>query len=336
MKIGNSEIGVNELFFLVEEGNANNGDIEQALKMIQLAKESGANGIEFQLAIANDFYVASDPGHARYQKREFTKEQHLQLINFAHELGLAFIVAPLSHRLIQPLSELGCDGFTINSSDLNNPQILDGVAQSKKAVMLSLPLATSAEIQWAVTRLQNQGVKEFALLHGQHTMAGDGAGVPPEFSSLGFISTLQRQYQVPVGFVDHSNTTWLAAAAVAAGAKIVTKHLTSDRSLQGPDWKICLEPVEMQECIQNARAIYKSINCADKVLAPGEDIDRTIMRRSIVAATNLSKGSLLSIELLAFKRPGNGIEPAKVEQLLGRKLNRNLDVDQLITLDDVE
>ncbi len=336
MRIGNHFIDKDNLFFIVEEGNANNGDINKALRMIDIAAKSGADAIEFQLAIASDFYVEKDSGFKRYKNREFSNSQIKQLVDRASMHGMEFIVAALSHNLIDPIVEAGCSAITINASDINNPAILDSVSKSARPIFLSTMLASEDEINWAINRLTSQGAIDIILLHGQHAMGSTGEPLSVNDTSLGYINTLRNKYNLPVGFTDHTPFKWMPASAVAAGACAITKHLIPSRKDKTPDWFICLEPEEMATAIRNAKMIYNSTVDKEKTLLKAEYDDKSIMRRSIVASKSLKSNHVLKYEDFSFKRPGTGLEPSSYNKLIGKRLKRNLDYDEQINLSDLE
>jgi len=333
--IKNKIIGKDEIFFVIEEGQANLGDFDVAISMINAAATTGADAIEFQLAKADDFYVKSHPGYKIYSKREFSNSQIKELIECAKNNKLEFIAAPLSHKLIEPLVKLGCSAFNINASDLNNPQIIDAVVDTGLPFFLSTPLASENEIEWAVNRIRKNNCECFAILHGQHVMAYNSKNIEVEHTYLGYITFLKKRYNVPVGFIDHTPLGWFSALAVAAGADIVSKHLIISRKNKGPDWQVCLEPKEMKDAITWARKIKKSIKMRPKELAPGENLDRTAMRRSIVASKNLRKGHIVSLKDISFKRPGGGVEPLLSKKVIGRKLLCDIEQDVQIKMEDL-
>jgi len=336
-KFSCSEISAGELFFVIEEGQANLGDFNKALKMIETAAWTGADAIEFQLCIAADFYVKGTTGYSIYKKREFDEFQIKELIEYAKEKNIEFIASPLSHNLVEPLTRYGCAGFNINASDLTNVDVIDSVCASKRPFFLSTPLATEDEINWAMKRIEKQHASErVSILYGQHTMASGGAGVSLEHTFLGYISVLAKKYKVPVGFIDHTPLIWGSAVAVAAGADIVTKHLALSRAEHGPDWQVCLEPEEMKKSIEYARQMKESINTKVKKLAPGEGGDRSKMRRSIVAAVKLNCGQIIKRKDILFKRPGTGLSPMKFEEVIGRKIRRDIFPDEQIVQTDLE
>lgn len=336
MQLGNKLISNNELFFWVEEGQASLGNFETALKYIQTASEVDADGIEFQLSIPDEFYVNSHPALEHYKKIQYTSLQIKQLIAFAKKLNIRFIATVLSSSLVPELREYGCDAFVINASDINNPGIIDPVIESKVPFFISLPLATEEEIDWIVSRCKEKGAENFVLMQGQHTMASGEHGVMPEDSNLGFIETLKSKYKLPVGYIDHSTSSAMPAIAIAAGANFISKHLVLNKQDKGPDWFVCQEPKEMEATIAFTRKINSSLTHERKVLAPGEHLDKTVMRRSIVAAEVLMKGTIIRSDMFAFKRPGTGIPPSIYEELVGMRLNRDVQKDEILTLEMFE
>ncbi|OGC22612.1 hypothetical protein A3J90_07035 [candidate division WOR-1 bacterium RIFOXYC2_FULL_37_10] len=325
-----------DLFFVIEEGQANLGSFDKALSMIDAACFAGADAIEFQLARANDFYVRDNPNFKTYLDREFTDLQIKKLVAYAKSKEINFIAAPLSCKIIDLLVNAGCFGFNINASDINNPDILDAVANSGLFFCLSTLMADEKEIDWAVNRISKNGRCNFALLHGQHTMASGDEGVQVRHTSLGYINVLKNKYQVPVGFIDHTPFAWMPVAAVAAGADIVTKHIAISKAEKGPDWQVCLEPDEMKKAIIFAKEMKESIKVKNKILAPGENIDRSIMRRSIVASRVIASNNVISREDIEFKRPGAGIDPSKYEMVIGKITNRTIMPDEQINLSDLK
>ena len=336
MKISSTKIGHGVTYFVIEEGQANLGNFKVALKMIDTASKTGANAIEFQLAKADEFYVKNHKAYYKYLEREFSNEELNELVTYTKSKNLDLIVAPFSTKIVEAMTEYGCAGFNINGSDLTTPDIIDAVADSGLPFFLSLILATDKEISWAVNRIIQSTSSDFALLLGQHSMASGGKGVALKDTNLGYIKTLKKEYGVPVGYIDHSPSLWSAACAVASGADIVTKHLAISRDDKGPDWQICLEPNEMKQCVSWVRKIQNSLNNTIKVLAPGEEKDRLIMRRSIVSTRDLNLGTIIQKGDIAFKRPGTGVSPDKYSDFIGMRVNKQIKIDDQINYDDIK
>ncbi len=336
-KIGSRKIGVGDLFFIIEEGQANLGDFNKALKMIETASKTGGDAIEFQLAKAGDLYIENHEGYEIYLKREFSDSQLDELISYTKDKGLEFIASPLSHKIVVTLSKFRCSGFNINASDLINPNIIDAVIESELPFFLSLPLATEKEIDWAINRISKKGNNNnFSLMLGQHTMASGESGVDIEDTNFGYIRALREKYNVPIGFIDHSHFIWMPAAAVAASANIISKHLAISRSDRGPDWQVCLEPEEMKKAVDWARKMQISMNNLEKKLASGENLDRSKMRRSIVASKIIEKNQVIRIDDIEFKRPGTGIPPNRFNVIIGKVAARTIQKDEQIKLTDLK
>lgn len=316
---------------VAEEGQANQGDFKFALKMIDLAADCGADGIEFQLSIASDLYVHSHNGFQLYKKREFKPAIIKELISATHARGMFFQAACLSDKLVDAVVKMGADALVLNATDLNNPRMLDALAVCGRPFLIATLMGTIEEIDWAVSRLLARGASNFALLHGQHIMASQHeVGVPVEYTQLDCISMLEQRYGVPVGFVDHTNSEVMPAIAASRGAAIVTKHLSPEPGWRGPDWQVCLDP----EAWKRANTYVRYANAArgaNKTLSIEEIKDRSYMRRSIVAERDIPVGKLLEASDITFKRPGGGLDPRHADKYIGRKVNKQLKVDELIT-----
>ena len=321
---------------IAEEGQANQGDFELALNMIDIAADCGADGIEFQLAIAADLYISTQDGLQIYKKREFTPTMIGELIAKTHARDMLFQAACLSDKLIDVVVAQGTDLVVVNAMDLNNPRMLDAVAVCGKPFLISTLMGTMEEIDWAVSRVRARGASNFAILHGQHIMASQhGVGVPVEYTQLDCIAMLEQRYGVPVGFVDHTTSEIMPAIAASRGAVIVAKHLSPMSGWQGPDWQVCLEP----DAWKRASAYVKYANAArgaDKTLSIAEISDRSHQRRSIVSARDIPVGKILEESDIAFKRPGGGLDPRDADKYLGRRVKRPILADQLIAEESLD
>lgn len=323
------------LFFIVEEGMANMGNKEVAFRMIEVTKDTGADAIEFQFYLTDEFCAPYDNNYSLYRNWQLSIEDMCSIIKCAKDADLLVSVALLSPSLANPLIETGCSFFNINASDLTNPDIIDVVCKSGKPFFLSNLISTQEEIEWAINRINKNNATDFCLLHGQHTMFGKIGGHDYDQTELGCLKSFSKKYSIPVGFIDHTSSLWMPSCAVAAGASIISKHLIIDRSLKGPDWHICLEPTEMRQSINDARKIFKSLKIDEKKMIPS-DKDRTTMRKSIVAARDLIRGDVIQKKDIQFKRPGNGIAPLDFENIIGKKVIKEIKLNQQIFEMDIE
>lgn len=331
MKIGNREITENDLFFWIEEGQASRGDVKIAQEYIRTVASMGADAIEFQLAIAEEFYVKSHSAYNYYKDIQYSEKQIIELIDYAHENGLLFIAAVLAPSLVSFLKQNNCDAFVINASDINNPDIIEPVINSRLPFFISLPLSTIEEVEWIIRFCNSKGARDFVLMHGQHTMASGDSGVKIGDTNLGFLQTLKTKYSRMVGFIDHSRNIFMPSIAHAAGANYISKHLFLEKNTTGPDWFVCLDPDDIKLSLDSARATNKSLSKKDKELAEGEDDDKRIMRRSIVAACDIKSDTIIDKSMIAFKRPGIGLQPNKYQMFIGKKTVVDIQEEELLT-----
>lgn len=337
MRIGNKIIGEgrNTLMF-AEEGQANQGNIDIALGMCKTAATAGANGIEFQLFLADDMYVRNDPGYAIYKSRELPPAQIRELIAVSHAEGLLCQVAGLSPRIIELCAEAGADVFCVNATDLTNPLIIDAVAATGKPFWLATLMGTMEEIDWAVDYALSRCRSDIGLLHGQHVMSSDTTrGVPPELLQLDCIELFKRRYGLVTGFVDHTATQFVPSIAAAKGAALVMKHLAPEKNWQGPDWVVCLDP----ESWKDAKAMLDytvKANGASKEISQAEFKDRSLHRRSIHTRAALVAGHKIAPGDLAALRPGKGgVDPRVIHDLVGRQVAHDVPEHHQLQLDDL-
>ena len=321
---------------IAEEGQANQGDIKVALKMIDLAAECGADGIEFQISIANDLYVSGHKGYKLYKEREFEKEVIEELIRTVHSKNMFFQAACLSERLIDIVVQKGADVLVSNATDLNNPRMLDALSACGKPFFIATLMGTMEEINWAVSRVRRNGATNFGLLHGQHIMGSQKAvGVPVEYAQLDCMSIMEQRYKVPVGFVDHTDSEIMPAIALSRGAVVVAKHLAPEPGWRGPDWQVCLDPRAWARAAGHVK-YANAARGADKELSVEEIQDRSLMRRSIVAARDIPQGKALDEADMAFKRPGGGLDPRNYERYIGQRMKISVQTDEMITEEILE
>jgi len=337
MRIGNRIIGKGyETLMFAEEGQANQGNFEIAIDMCKKASFAEADGIEFQLFLADDMYVHDDSGYTIYKNRELSSSQIKELIAFAHELGLLFQVAGLSPKIIELCAAEGADVFCVNATDLTNPVIIDAVASTGKPFWLATLMGTMEEIDWAVNYAISRARSDIGLLHGQHVMSSDTTkGVPPELLQLDCIDLFKQRYGLVTGFVDHTSTLFVPSIAAAKGADLVMKHLAPEKQWQGPDWVVCLDPGSWREA--KFMFDYTALsNGASKELSQAEFKDRSIHRRSIHTSLALTAGSkIVSGDLVALRPGKGGIDPRVINTLIGREVTQDLPEQHQLRFDDL-
>jgi N,N'-diacetyllegionaminate synthase len=338
MKIGNHLIGEGHLpLMFAEEGQANQGNFDRARDMCRIAAAAGADGIEFQLFLANDLYVRTDPGHSLYQSRELSEDQIRDLVQVAHHEGILFQAAALSPRMVDFCLKIGVDSLCVNATDMTNPIILDVVSDSGLPFWVATLMATMEEIDWTVSYLNHRGCSNFGLLHGQHVMSSDTTkGVSADLLQLGCIELFKQKFGVVTGFVDHTATVFVPSFAFLKGASVVMKHLAPMKDWRGPDSVVCLDPEQWAESCGMLKYAAKTLG-SSKELSLMEIEDRSAHRRGLYTVHKMLSGSILTVGDLIALRPGkSGTDPRMLPDLLGRRVKRDLSVGHMIQYDDLD
>ncbi|MBI9082620.1 MAG: N-acetylneuraminate synthase family protein [Desulfobacterales bacterium] len=336
LKIGNKICSDENPLYIAEEGQANQGDVDLAFKMINLASDAGADGIEFQLFWAEDMYARNHEGYQIYKQNELSEDIILKLIQVTKDKNLLFQAACLSPRMTSFCASAGVDSFVINATDLNNPEMLDAVCKTGKPFWLATLMGTEEEVDWAVRYLKMEGAENFGILHGQHVMSSNEyQGVPPEMSQMDCISQFKAKYGKLVGYVDHTPTIQMPGIAVAKGACIVMKHLAPETNWLGPDCVVALPP----ESWKKSRDFFDySVKCngSSKELSQAELGDRSLHRRGLYSKRRLDIGHKLNKEDLTALRPGKGaINPREIPNILGKVVKQTIRENQMISLMDL-
>ncbi len=364
IKLGNKFIGEGEPCFIIAEAGVNhNGDITLAKKLVDAAKESGVDAVKFQTFKAEEI-VTPDAEQARYQtenigkkelqyvmlkRLELTYSDFGELKEYCDKKGIIFLSTPHSCRQDVDLVAKLCPVIKVASSDLTNLPILKYIAGKKLPIILSTGMATLDEVKEAVETIVSIN-QELILLHcttNYPTLLGE--------VNLKAILTLKKEFNLITGYSDHTEGIKVSLAAVALGALVIEKHFTLDRNLPGPDHKASLEPKELKAMVRGIRKVEKRLiqgEIADDLIkeldakkALGDGIKKPtlseievakVARKSIVAKVDIPKGAQIAEDMLTIKRPGTGIAPKFMNEVLGRRAKRNIRKDELIKLSDLK
>ena len=334
-------------YIIAEIGSNHNGDMGLAKKIIDSAVEAGADAVKFQSwtpesLIATEEYEANtvytdDPkkhwGSLREMVEEYylREEEHKELYDYCKGKGVDFCSTPFSGEEADLLHELGVPFFKVASMDINNLRLLKHIASFGKPLILSTGMATLGEIEQAIETLENAGNTDIILLHCVSVY-------PPEMETVNLrnITMLQQTFGYPVGFSDHTIGSAIPLASVALGACMIEKHFTIDKDLPGWDHKISANPEEMSEITKESKHIAAAMGGHRRVISDVEKEKMPKMRRSIVTAKELKKGSVITEEDLVFKRPGWGIPPDQTKFVVGHTLNRDCPADAVLSWNDVK
>ncbi len=325
---------------IAEAGVNHNGNVLMAKEMIRTAKKCGADIIKFQTANI-DSLVSKSARMAEYQRKNTGQEKSQkemlknlllkfedfeELAKYCMETGIQFLSTPFDIESIHFLNTLQ-DIWKVPSGEITNYPYLVEIGHTGKKVILSTGMSDLDEIHDAVNTLKKSGTKDITLLHCTTEYPA-----PIEEVNLNVMETLRKEFECPVGYSDHTQGIEIDLAAAAMGAVVIEKHFTLDRSLPGPDHKASLEPDELKAMIEGIRKIELACGMSIKKPTASEIKNRSIARKSIVAAKTINCGELFTTENLTTKRPGDGISPMKWNEVLGRKAARCFEEDELIEL----
>jgi len=326
--IAGREIGGGAPCFVIAEAGVNHdGDVRRALELVDVAVAAGADAVKFQ-TFAADRLATRDAPKAAYQQTasgaaesqhvmlarlELSAEAHRSVFEHCARRGIAFLSTPFDERSADFLGELGVAAFKTPSGELTNLPFLAHVARFGKPLIVSTGMSTLADVEAGVAAVEAAGAHHLALLH-----CVSNYPAAPATANLRAMETLTRAFGFPVGYSDHTLGTAVALAAVALGASIVEKHVTVDRARAGPDHGASLEPDEFRALVAGIREVESALGDGRKRPAPGEVEMAAVARKSIVAASDIARGSTITREMLTALRPGTGISPASFALVLGR------------------
>lgn len=361
-KIKNSE---SRILIIAEAGVNHNGSIDMAKQLIDVASEAGADIIKFQTFKAENV-ISKYAAKADYQKKttaenesqldmvkklELDEAAHHILIDHCRTSGIEFLSTPFDFESIDLLCQkLNLSRVKIPSGEITNGPYLLHIAKTDKPVILSTGMSTLGEVETALAVLsfgylhkkQKPSLQQFqdayysekgqAILAKKVILLHCTTEYPAPFEevNLKVMETMQKAFGIPVGLSDHTPGIAVSLAATALGAAVIEKHFTLDKNLPGPDHKASLVPNELKDMIIGIRQIEAALGNGKKIPMPKELKNQVVARKSLVAARPICKGEIYTSQNLSIKRPGTGLSPMKYWELIGEKVNKNHDVDEII------
>jgi N,N'-diacetyllegionaminate synthase len=321
---------MNDVIVIAEAGVNHNGDKNIAKRLIEVAATAGCDYVKFQTFKA-DRLVSRSALKAEYQTRniegkaqtqyemlkqlEMPDEWHEELRNYSIELGIKFLSTGFDEESITLLNNLGMDLFKVPSGEITNLPYLEHIAHFGKPVVLSTGMASIDEIEGAITAMEAVGLTrdKMTVLH-----CNTEYPTPMKDVNLRAMNHIREVFGVEVGYSDHTLGIEVSVAAVALGATIIEKHYTLDRKMSGPDHRASLEPEELIEMVRSIRNVKLAIGGTGlKVPSESELKNKVVARKSIHLRCDISEGTVISREHLIMKRPGDGISPMQIDQVVG-------------------
>jgi len=334
------------VLIIAEAGVNHNGDLEIAKRLIEVAAHAGADVVKFQTFVAHRI-IASNAPKAAYQQRttgdaesqldmvrklELSASDHELLQAHAEQCGIRFLSTPFDPESIVLLQDMGITLGKIPSGEVTNKPYLQDMARAFRELILSTGMCTVEEVRDAIDVLEQAGAlrERITLLH-----CNTEYPTPMQHVHLRAMRTLGETFGTRVGYSDHTLGIEVAIAAVALGAVVIEKHITLDRTLPGPDHRTSLEPAELKAMVSAIRNIEQALGSAVKEPSPSELPNRAIARKSIHLRRAVRGGHSIGIDDLIMLRPGDGLSPMRIDEVVGRKVRSDLPESHKLTDGDL-
>lgn len=344
IRIEGRAISKTEAPYVIAEVSANhNGSIQRALKTIEAASDSGADAVKIQTYSADTMTIDSKKSdfmvreglwkgrtlHDLYSEAQTPFDWHEEMFNFAKEKAIVLFSSPFDESAVDLLEKLGAPAYKIASFEIVDLPLISYVASTGKPMLISTGMADKSEIAEAVSTARDSGCKEIALFH-----CISGYPTPIEETKLSMIEQLRTEFGVPVGFSDHTSGNVASTLAVAAGASMIEKHFTLSRADGGVDSSFSAEPEELRQLIQSAGAAALALGIPDYSRTDAE-LDSRIFRRSLYFVRDLEKGHLLTPSDIRRIRPGYGLKPKFLDDVIGSRLTRSVEAGDRVEFESI-
>ena len=336
IKIESRRIGGNNpVFFIAEAGVNHNGSTELGLRLIDAAVEAKADAVKFQTfktdniitpeAPKSTYHIQTTGGdkvqtwYELLKTQEISENMHIKLMKYCKQKNIIFMSTPYDKDSVDLLDELGVSSFKTASTDTNNIPLLRYIARKAKPTIISTAMSTMEEVENAVKSIKEEGLNEIGVLQCTGNYPANLSD-----SNLNIIKTFENKLECVIGYSDHTEEIINPIAATAMGAKIYEKHFTIDKTLPGPDHRMALDPMELKETIKLVRDTETALGNNTKSVLECEKENRGKLRKSIVIDCDMTEGTVIEKDMLTIKRPGYGIAPEMIDQIVGKKVNKNL------------
>jgi N-acetylneuraminate synthase len=343
MSIKRLELDTGRCLIIGEVGLAHDGSLGQAHAFIDAIADAGADAVKFQTHIAAAESTPSEPFRVHFstqdasrydywRRMEFTEEQWASLAAHAIARHIVFLSSPFSIEAVELLERVGMPAWKVASGEVGNDAMIDRLVETGAPIILSSGMSALAELDDAVKRVRGGG-GDVAVM--QCTTAYP---CPPERVGLNMIEVLRKRYDCPVGLSDHSGTIYPGLAAATLASDIIEVHATFSRGLFGPDVPASVTMAELRQLVDGVRFIETMrAHPVDKdKAAEGMQPLRDIFTRSLVARAALPAGTRLAPDQVSAKKPGTGMSPDRLPEIVGRRLKRDVAADQLLTPEDFD
>ena len=333
---------------VAEIGCNHNGNVELAKEMMKRAKEAGADAVKFQSFVPENLVSKYAP-KAEYQKQNdgngsqldmlkklaLTEDEYLELIQYAKNLNIGIFSTPFDSDSFSFLQRIGQNVWKVPSGEITNLLYLQKVAAIEchnKQIILSTGMSTVEEVKYAINVLRQSKNTDFTILHCN-------TQYPTEAEDMNLLAINKLRELAPdwrVGLSDHSEGIVASLVAVGLGAKFIEKHFTLDKNMSGPDHKASITPEELEELCTGVHKAEIMLGSEEKRVTDSERKNIFVARKSIVAKRKIEKNEIFSENNITCKRPGNGISPIHWYEVLGKKAEKDFEMDEMISCEGVK
>ena len=331
--IDNRKIGLDYAPYIIAEMSANhNGDIENAFKIMQMAKDCGADALKLQTYRPDTITMKSDNPdflikgglwdgntlHDLYEEAHMPWDWHKPLFIKAKELGITIFSSPFDFTAVDLLEELGAPAYKIASFEAIDLPLIEYVAKTGKPMIISTGMANEEEIREAVETAKSAGCKELVVLH-----CVSGYPAPASDYNLATIPDMAKRFNVLTGLSDHTIDNTTAISSVALGACLIEKHVTLDRNGGGPDDSFSLEEPELKQLCNDSKTAWTATGAVNYERKESEK-GNIIFRRSLYVVKDIAAGEVFTHENIRSIRPGYGLKPKEMKKIINKKATRRL------------
>lgn len=334
------------IFLIAEAGVNHNGKISLAKKMVDIASNAEVDAIKFQTYFVEELILEKTP-KVEYQKTNkddnenfydllkslaLTSDEFLELKNYCNKKGLVFLSTPFDFKSLDLLDKLNVSAYKIGSGDMNNFPLIEKICSKEKPILVSTGMATMKEVRELVSFIEEHHNYEFILLQ-----CTSNYPTPIRDINLNVIDTYKSEFpDIIIGFSDHSLGLVASLGAAAKGVKVIEKHFTLDKNMEGPDHKASLDPSELKDWVQCIRKLEDALGKSEKKPSEKELEVAKVARKSIVSLRKIPKGKSISRDDVSIKRPGYGISPKHYEEIIKKRAKNDIPENSILRWKDLE
>lgn len=345
VEIAGRKIGPNHPPYIIAEISANhNGNMDKALRLIEIAKDSGADAVKIQTYTADTMTLNVDKEQFKikgglwdgrtlydlYEEAHTPWEWHKKMFDHAKKVGITLFSSPFDETAIDFLQELGAPAFKVASFEATDIPLIEYMGKQKKPIIMSTGMANFAEITESVNALKKMGHEQLVLLH-----CVSAYPALAENYNLKTLVDLRDNFGVITGLSDHTLGTATSVASISLGACVIEKHFIEDRRDKGPDSEFSLEPAELKTLCEDCKTAWQAIGEVN-YKRKGQEESNAVFRRSIYFSQNVRAGDIVSQQNIKRIRPGFGLEPKHFHAIMGKTIKQNKDKGEPVTWNDLE